>query len=177
MNRLLDIASKCAFSNKDEVVKLFMIHNANTSVKDELIRSMKLECTLQDITAIAKSVESTIITEKLSKGDDKPQVQVHTVNKQGCSASKGSGQYKPHSNSKGGFQKSGKPCNNCGKIHPPKQCAAFSKTCHKCKKKGHFSKLYCSCPCSRPPSNNKRQSHKDFHEVIQSEGTDGNLFL
>ena len=31
INRLLDIASKCAFSNKDEVVKvLFMIHNANT---------------------------------------------------------------------------------------------------------------------------------------------------
>ena len=35
MNRLLDIASKCEFSNKDEVVKyLFMIYNTNTRVKD-----------------------------------------------------------------------------------------------------------------------------------------------
>ena len=56
MNRLLDIASECALNNKDEVVKiLFMIHNANTRVKDELIKSMKPESMLQDILAIAKS--------------------------------------------------------------------------------------------------------------------------
>ena len=78
MNRLLDIASEWAFSNKDEVVQyLFMIHNANTRVKDELIKSMKPESTLQDIIAVAKSVKSTIIAKKLSKGDDKPQVQVN----------------------------------------------------------------------------------------------------
>ena len=53
------------FSNKDEVVKfLFMIHNTNTRVKDELINSMKSESMPQDILAIAKSVESIIITEK-----------------------------------------------------------------------------------------------------------------
>ena len=178
MNMLLDIAPKCAFSNKDEVVKfLFMIHNANTSVKDKLIKSMKPESTLRDILAIAKSVQSTFITEKLPKGDGKPQVQVESVNKWGCSASKGSGWYKPHSNSKGGSQKSGKPCNKCGEIHPPKQCAAFGKACYKCKKKGHFSKLCHSCQSSRPPSNNKRQSHKDFHEFTQSDGTVGDLFM
>ena len=111
-----------------------MIHNANTRVKDNLIKSMKPESTLWDILATAKSVESTIITEKLSKGDGKPQVQVDSVNKQGHSASMGSGQYKPHSNSKGRSQKSGKLCNKCWKI-PPKQCTSFGKTCYKCKKK------------------------------------------
>ena len=45
-------------------------------MKDELIRLMKLESILQDILAIAKPVESPIITEKLSKGDGIPQVQV-----------------------------------------------------------------------------------------------------
>ena len=49
-------------------------------------------------------------------------------------------------------------------------------TCYKYNKKGHFSKLCHSHPSSRPPSNNKRQSLKDFHGVIQSEGTDGDLF-
>ena len=50
MNMLLDIASEYAVSNKDQVVKfLFMIHNANTRVKDELIKSKKPESTLQDI--------------------------------------------------------------------------------------------------------------------------------
>ena len=60
--------STITFSNKDEVVKfLFMIPNANTKVKDELIESVKPESTLQDIIAIAKSLESTIITEKTFK--------------------------------------------------------------------------------------------------------------
>ena len=59
-----------------------MILNTNTRVKDELIMSMKPESMLQDIIAIAKSVESTIIAEKLSKGDNKPQVQVDSVNQQ-----------------------------------------------------------------------------------------------
>ena len=82
MNRLLDISSECLFSNKDKVIKfLFMIHNTNIRVKDEFIKSMKPESMLQDILAIAISVKSTIITEKLPKGDGKPQVQVDSVNK------------------------------------------------------------------------------------------------
>ena len=80
MNRLLDIASECELSNEDEVVKfLSMIHNANTRVKDEMIKSMKPESILKNILAITKSGESTIITEKLSKGDGKSQVQVDSV--------------------------------------------------------------------------------------------------
>ena len=55
LNRLLDIASEFAFSNKDEVAKfLFMIHNANTRIKDELIKSMKPESMQQDIIAFVK---------------------------------------------------------------------------------------------------------------------------
>ena len=42
---------------------------------------MKPESTLQDILAIATSVESTTITENSSKGDGKPQVQVDSVKK------------------------------------------------------------------------------------------------
>ena len=74
-----DIASKCTFSIKF----LFMIPNSNTRVKDELIKSMKPESMLHDLIPIAKSGESTIITEK--------QVPVDSVNKGGCSTSKGSG--------------------------------------------------------------------------------------
>ena len=45
-------------------------------------------------------------------------------------------------------------------------------------KRRHISlKLCCSCPSSRPPSNDKRQSRKDFHKVTQSDGTDGDLFV
>ena len=43
-------------------------------------------------------------------------------------------------------------------------------------KMGHFSKLCHSHPSSRPPSNDKRQSCKDFYEVTQLDGNDGDLF-
>ena len=42
---------------------------------------MKPESMLQDIIAIAKSVKSTIIAKKTFKDDNKPQVQVDSVNK------------------------------------------------------------------------------------------------
>ena len=37
-----------------------MIHNINTRVKDEMIKSMKPESMLQDILAVAKSFESKV---------------------------------------------------------------------------------------------------------------------
>ena len=32
-------------------------------------------------------------------------------------------------------------CKRCGRVHPPKTCPAFDKTCNKCQKKGHFAAL------------------------------------
>ena len=32
-------------------------------------------------------------------------------------------------------------CSKCGKKHPPRQCPAFRKVCHKCKNSGHFAKM------------------------------------
>ena len=48
---------------------------------------------------------------------------------------------------------------------------------YNCKMKGHFSNICHSCPSSRPPSNDKIQLCKDFHEVTQLDDTDGNLFI
>jgi hypothetical protein len=33
-------------------------------------------------------------------------------------------------------------CKNCGRTHGPRNCPAFGKECHACKKKNHFAK-YC----------------------------------
>ena len=32
-------------------------------------------------------------------------------------------------------------CGKCGLKHPPRQCPAFKKVCHKCKRTGHFAKM------------------------------------
>ena len=68
MLKLKDIANDCSFTNSDETVKfLFLTHNQNSRVKDALLDKMKGTSTLTKCLAIAKSVESTIKTEKLSK--------------------------------------------------------------------------------------------------------------
>ena len=57
-----------SFTNSDEVVKfLFLTHNQNSRVKDALLDKMKENCTLTECLVIAKTVLSTIKTEKLSK--------------------------------------------------------------------------------------------------------------
>ena len=54
--------------NKDEIVKfLFLIHNTNERVKDQLIEKMKTMDTLTDILQLAKTVESMVQIETLSK--------------------------------------------------------------------------------------------------------------
>ena len=34
-----------------------------------------------------------------------------------------------------------KPCGNCGRFHPPRSCPAFGKTCYKCRRENHLSKM------------------------------------
>ena len=65
---MCDVANGCNFENKDEIVKfLFLIHNTNEMVKDQLIKKMKMTDALVDILQIATTVKSTIQTETLSK--------------------------------------------------------------------------------------------------------------
>ena len=68
MLKLKEIANDCNFTNSDEVVKfLFLTHNQNSRVKDALLDKMKGTSTLTECLTIAKTVESNIETEKLSK--------------------------------------------------------------------------------------------------------------
>ena len=66
--KLCDVANDCSFVNKDEIVKfLFLIHNTNERVKDQLIEKMKTTDTLTDIHQLAETVESAVQMETLSK--------------------------------------------------------------------------------------------------------------
>ena len=68
MRQLKEITKECSFTNPDEFVKfLFLTHNQNYRVRDALLDRMKADDTLAQCLAIAKTVESTIETEKLSK--------------------------------------------------------------------------------------------------------------
>ena len=68
MSKLHDVANDCSFANKDKIVKfLFLIHNTNDRVKDQLIEKMKTMDTHTDILQLAKTVESPVQMETLSK--------------------------------------------------------------------------------------------------------------
>ena len=68
MNKLNEIAGKCGFTTKDEVVKLlFLIHNQDSRVRDKLLKNLTPTSTLQECLGWAKCIESTVQTEALSE--------------------------------------------------------------------------------------------------------------
>ena len=74
-------------------------------------------------------------------------------------------------------------CSNCGSSHPPKKCKVYGKECFHCHKKGHFSQFCHSKQCGKSPrsnvrssSQNNRFSHKDVHEIDQSQFDDSIQF-
>ena len=61
MSKFCDVENDCSFGNKDEIVKfLFLIHNTNERVEDQLIEKMKTTDTPTDILQLAQTVESTV---------------------------------------------------------------------------------------------------------------------
>ena len=129
MLKLKDIANDCSFTKSDEVVKsLFITHNQNSRVKDALLDKMKGASTLTECLAIAKTVESTIKTEKLSKtflqNVNKPETtdidEVNKSKRQNQNRSGGRGQRFNCSSSHKGGKGHGK-CRNCGNNHPPRK--------------------------------------------------------
>ena len=63
-----EVAHDCSFTNVDEIVHfLFLMHNQNTRVREELLKSIKTTNGLKDALQIAHLAEGTMHTEELSK--------------------------------------------------------------------------------------------------------------
>ena len=142
MRQLKEIAKECSFTNSDEFVKfLFLTHNQNSRVRDTLLDRMKATNTPAQCLAIAKTVESTIEAEKLSKSFlqniNKPEsTEVGAVSKK--KGFKGPGHKQSRGQQQHSHSRSMTKCRNCGSAPPPKKCPAYRKECFSCKKKGHF---------------------------------------
>ena len=68
LNSFKEIAKDCSFTNVDEIVCfLFLTHNQNTRVREELLKTMKTTDSLQDALQIACLAEGTMHSEELSK--------------------------------------------------------------------------------------------------------------
>ena len=94
-----EVARDCSFTNVDEIVHfvfLFLMHNQNTRVREELLKLMKTTNGLKDALQIGHLAEGTMHTEELSKQyldtvkKDAPIDSTHD-NKSKCDKSKGNG--------------------------------------------------------------------------------------
>ena len=133
LNKLIDVSKDCNLNNPNELVKfLFLVHNQNAHVHENLLKDMKPECTLQDCLRIAKLTEGTVHVEKLGQNFlanvDKHNQNVDAVNRgrpksKGPCGFKGKSQSRSHSRSNGGAKGGDKrkgSCENCGTSHPPR---------------------------------------------------------
>ena len=86
LNKLIDVSKDCNLNNPSELVKfLFLVHNQNAHVHENLLKDMKSKCTLQDYLWIAKLTEGTVHVEKLGQNFfanvDKDSQNVDAVNR------------------------------------------------------------------------------------------------
>ena len=126
--KLLDVSKDCELDNPNELVKfLFLVHNQNGHVCENLLKEMKSDSTLQDCLHIAKLTEGTVHVEKLGQNFlanvEKHDQNVDAMN-HGRQFKKRNGSKFRQQNcsySKGGNKnnKDGKKCGNCGTNHPP----------------------------------------------------------
>ena len=63
------------------------------------------------------------------------------------------------------------PCRYCGRIHPPRQCPAYGKTCPDCNKIGHF----CRVCQSRKSKIINEMGHKNTQEYTEDDLEMGQL--
>ena len=94
------MSKDCNLNNPNELVKfLFLVHNQNACARENLLKDMKPECTLQDCLQIAKLTDGTVHVKKRGQNFlanvDKYSQNVDAVNR-GRPKSKG-----PHVVSKG----------------------------------------------------------------------------
>ena len=151
MVQLHECVRECSFEKPDEVVKfLFLMHNQNAHVCEELLKSMKDGDGLNDILGYACLVEGTQHSEFLSKAY-LDTIKISSVKVDAIVQKKNNHNNKFHGKCKGSKHRSqskgGGNC-YCGNCHPLTHCPAYGKTCYNCNKKGHFKPLCRSHHCS-----------------------------
>ena len=152
----------------------FLTHNQISRVRDALLDRMKATYTPAQWLVIARTVESTIETEKLSKNflqNINNQSRMRLMQYLRRRASKAQAASKAEVSNNVATVQVRPKCRNCGSAHPPKKCPVYGKECFLCKKKGHFKQFCQSSQHNRSQSHSSdsRKSRRDMHNVDQQE--------
>ena len=165
-NKLQQVVCECPFTDADEVKFLFLTHNQDKCVCEDLLKQMKETTTLSDMVHIAKTTESMVHSETLSTQYLKTVKSTKTIESVKHDNSKH--RNKSRSRSQSSHQHPTDSCGNCGYKHPPRKCKAYKKECYKCGKEGHFASLCCSRPKSTSRSSSSTQKGNGKPQQHQS---------
>ena len=145
MTRLKELSKETGFKEPDELTKfLFVIHNTDSKVREYLIDKGDPTKTCTEFLAMARSVESMVKTETLSREllGQVGKVPVSSIDR-GRGRGRGRGSRgRSQSRTPRASTPGARQCGRCGKKHPPRKCPAYNQICKRCKIKGHFQQ-YC----------------------------------
>ena len=172
MTRIKELVNEGGFTQKDEVTKfLFVIHNMDPKVREYLIDKGDPKKTCSDFLNLARSVESMVQTETMSKqllqnvgklSISAVQNRTQASQRQRSSSRQSNKRADSQNRSSSGQRASS---GRCGRNHAPRRCPAFRQNCRRCGVKGHYAK-YCK---TKNPNNQGRFSCKDTWEVSPEE--------
>ena len=163
MTRLKELSKETGFKEPDELTKfLFVIHNTDSKVREYLIDKGDPTKTCTEFLAMARSVESMVKTETLSREllGQVGKVPISSIDR-GRGRGRGS-RGRSHSRTPRASTPGAKQCGRCGKKHPPRKCPAYNQTCKRCKIKGHFQQ-YCKTKNpggAHPPRGSRREQYE-----------------
>ena len=163
-SRLHDAASKCRYDKPQEQIRDHLIaHMTNTDVSKELQKKDFSSLTLADVLKAAKSAEYL----DAQMATQRP-AEVAAATFSARSATRVSG---GRSMSRATSDTRERECPGCGKrtSHSRRECPAWSVTCHRCKREGHYERVCRSANTSSKTSSHSKSKHnRSFKPKVEA---------
>ena len=174
------LVEKCGYSSNEEKERCWLELLFHAMKHFEVKKWVRLQTgqrenvTFNKLLQYAKQHEATIKDFQQHKSNGGV-VTSTTINEIRTFTRKGQG-----SRARARTQSKGKVCGKCGTSHPPRECPAWGKKCHKCGNKNHFStqcrskqsgggdRWSCSTSRGRKAKNKCQQSRSRSNQVTKS---------
>lgn len=133
----------------DNQLRTRLLSTANLTLAQSIEKARMSETTKEQSATMGKTVTTTVAVDTIHTQQQHTQHRFkgkksnhsNSQNQKGSNGSNKQHTNTNNSNSSGDKGKQKGKCTYCGTTHKPLNCPAYGKTCHKCKRKNHFSSV------------------------------------